>query len=283
MDLSGAIGWVDGAILLVVGVCLLLGLVTGFVMQLAGILSVVVGILAGILVGPAAATALERWISTPALARLLGYFLCFFVAATIVRLLAALASSLLKKLKLERYDRIAGAGLGTLKGLVICAVGIAVAAISGHEGARKAVSDSALGAPLLAGTDEVVSWFVDEETSARLQSSSKKLMDSLKKLQEAGGDGDLGALLDPNGDAGTKALDTEDLESLEEALKDTEGGLKELLESAGDAGTLPFDAGFLQKIRKAGEETLKSASGETQEEEIGTPPPSGTDGEGSKP
>lgn len=115
----------SGLDLLIVSILLLcsaLGLVTGFVLQAAGIVSVVAGIVAILAVGPLVADALSRWFDNPDVTILIAYILLFAGVTILVRVGAAFCSTLLAKLKLKRYDRALGGVLGAVKGFAICAV-----------------------------------------------------------------------------------------------------------------------------------------------------------------
>lgn len=189
METGLPVNWVDGVVLLVVLGCLALGLITGFVMQLAGILSVAAGITVALLGGPLIGTALSRWVETPALASLIGYVGAFAVASTLVRVLAGCLSALMKRWKLERYDRLAGGLVGAAKGLLICAVLLIIGGRVGPASVQESVSGSLLGPVLLTAVDAVMAWASDStpapDAATLLDEADQMRRQGARRLQNA--------------------------------------------------------------------------------------------------
>ncbi|MCX7935041.1 MAG: CvpA family protein, partial [Planctomycetota bacterium] len=90
------------------------------------------------------AEALLRWTPEKALATVTGYLAVFCTASLAVRLLAVLAGQALKRWKLEKIDRAAGAALGAAKGLAVAAIVVVILGRFGTPRLRNAVRESFL-------------------------------------------------------------------------------------------------------------------------------------------
>ncbi len=168
---------IDILIASVIVLCLGLGVFTGFVWQVTGILSVVLGILAALILGPATSEAMQRWIDNPHACDLLAYLGIFAVVSVALRVFAVVFSHLLKKLKLKQFDRVLGGALGAVKGFVVCAVAAVV--ISGMPGAwGEACRDSRLAGFVVAVAD----WARGKASERDIADSKKKLMRSSREF-----------------------------------------------------------------------------------------------------
>jgi uncharacterized membrane protein required for colicin V production len=188
-----AVNWVDAVVALVVVGCALFGLLTGFVLQLAGIASVAAGVTASFLLAPAAAEAISpRWIESRAIAHVVAYMACFTIAASAVRLVAAFCSALLKRWELERYDRLAGLFAGALKGALLCTVGLLILGRLGTESLRAPVQGSLLGRHLVAAAD----WAFTRADGAEVSDRAEEAYERLEAIRNHGPD--VGGLLEPD-------------------------------------------------------------------------------------
>lgn len=165
--------------MLIVGTMVLtacLGLLTGFIWQLAGIASMLAGVIATIFFGDMASQALERWITNPAIASLIAHIGVFSVASITVRVLAALSKSMLEKMKLKSFDRGLGGILGAVKGLTICAVLVVILDQAGTPNTQEMVRESLLAAPVLGMVDLVV----QKADDADITDKGKQMLQNLK-------------------------------------------------------------------------------------------------------
>lgn len=178
-----ALNWVDYGIGIIVLTCIVLGIISGFVMQLASILSVAAGIALSIFFSSDVAQFLgEKWIENSHVAKLAANILCFFGGATVVRIFAQLLSGIIKKCRLENFDRLFGAAMGFIKGIVICLVLLIIANKSKIEKFKKPVEESISGKYIIAGTDKVISWFKDEGILGDTEDAGKKLIEKSKEV-----------------------------------------------------------------------------------------------------
>ncbi len=179
-----AINWVDGAVVFIIVVCALLGLVTGFVLQLAGLLSVTVGIIASLTIGPLAADAIGRWIADEHVAALIAYIGCFSVAATTVRVLAAFLSTILRKLRLDAFDKVAGAGVGAVKGALIAAVLLVIGGAAGVDALRTPIRTSLVGSIVVGAADTVADWAGGNPVGRQTERAGAEILDTVREGQE---------------------------------------------------------------------------------------------------
>lgn len=115
-------GLIDFVVIGVMLLAFLLGLITGFIWQVAGMISIGLGLLAA-------------WFFTTPVADLFGHFTNSKITATVsarialfcgvallIRLLATLLKTILEKMKLGQYDRLLGGFISMAKALIFCTV-----------------------------------------------------------------------------------------------------------------------------------------------------------------
>lgn len=177
--------------LLIVGtviLCFCLGLISGFVWQIAGLVSVAAGILGAIFLSPLVAGALGRWVESPELASLVAYLSVFTLLSMAVRVLAVVFSSLLKKMKLEKFDRLLGGVLGFAKGVVICAVVLVVLQHYGSARWRQDAADSMLGGLVVTGVDKAVETASEHDLPGKATEAGRRLREAAGSIRDAGAD-----------------------------------------------------------------------------------------------
>ena len=179
--------FIDVLILATVVLCGALGVLSGFAVQLAGILSLAVGVGASIFLGPMAAEAMGRWIQNESLAPMLAYLGVFCVASMAVRILVTVFGHFLKKWKLEKMDRALGAVLGVAKGLAICAVVVVILGRYGTTETRRSVNDSLLGGKVIWIADLVMGKARDEGWKDKAVEAGEKLKEAAEKAKATAG------------------------------------------------------------------------------------------------
>jgi membrane protein required for colicin V production len=111
----------DILLILIVGVCFVLGFWNGLVKQVASILGIVVGVVVAARLATRLAPAVQgRVITDPQVALITAYVFLFVLAALAVWLIGLLVRAILKKAELGLTDRIWGALFGLVKGVVFC-------------------------------------------------------------------------------------------------------------------------------------------------------------------
>lgn len=180
-----SLNYVDFLILGTILLCFLLGLVTGLVWQVAGMVAVVVGILAALFLGPAVNEAMRRWIAEDAFRVPLAYLAVFSIASMAVRILATVFSKLLERWKLQRFNKLLGGIVGGIKGLAICAV-IVVAMTRHSSSLRQAVKESYLASPICSLADWVVAKAKEKKIPEQARETAKELQHQLEEIRVRG-------------------------------------------------------------------------------------------------
>ena len=114
--------WVDFLIIVVVIANGLLGLIAGFIWQVAGICSLIIGLIAGCILHVPVGSLLTGFMGNENLGRFAAFIIIFFTVALVMRVIAALCKTFIKAIRLEKVDRSAGAVLGLFKGMMICCI-----------------------------------------------------------------------------------------------------------------------------------------------------------------
>jgi membrane protein required for colicin V production len=141
------LGWVDMLALCILLFFLIMGLVRGFVWQVAQLVKLVGGFLAA----NQFSQQVGVWLSGPRLqapySTYLAYILVFGAFALGVTIICVLVEKLLRSLKLKSYDRLAGGGVGVLNGaLLVAAVVLLLYAYPPFASTRLDIADSHAGA-----------------------------------------------------------------------------------------------------------------------------------------
>jgi membrane protein required for colicin V production len=112
-------GWVDIALLAVLGVSILVGLMRGLVLEVLSLLGWVVAYFAAQWLAPELAPHLPVGTPNSALNQGAAFAICFIVVLIAWGLAARLVSMLVKATPLSFADRALGAGFGMLRGAVV--------------------------------------------------------------------------------------------------------------------------------------------------------------------
>ena len=176
--------FIDVLILGSVVLCGALGVLSGFAVQLVGILSLAIGVGASIFLGPMAAEAMSRWVQSESMAAVLSYLGVFCVASMAVRVLVTVFGHFLKKWKLEKMDRALGGVLGVGKGLAICAVVVVVLGRYGTAETQRSVRDSLLGGKVVWLADLVMGKARDAGWKEKAAEAGEKLKEAALRAKE---------------------------------------------------------------------------------------------------
>lgn len=150
----------------------LIGYFSGLIGQLSTPLALVAGVVCAWYGHPFIAQQMASWFSIPIAVTLCAIFFCFIAGALIIKLLSALARSLLENDEgNRRADRICGALLGFLKGTILAASMVFLIATFGK---RELMSNAILATPLF----ELSSWTLGKVDSTSLLNSARDWGDS---------------------------------------------------------------------------------------------------------
>jgi len=186
--------WIDIIIIATVALCFGLGMVSGLVWQVAGIVSLFAGVVATIFLGPLVSEALGRWVQNPTLARMAAYIVVFSLASMGVRILATIFAKMLERFKMKKLDRLLGGLVGILKAILISAVMVVILGRYGTVGSREAVTNSMFGNMVITLVDFVAGkadeYDVTEKAKAVWNKSKQAASDLKRKGEELVGDED---------------------------------------------------------------------------------------------
>jgi membrane protein required for colicin V production len=122
METLTSLNWLDIALAIIIAVSAIAGLRAGFARVVIGLLATIVGLLVGFWCYRILGAELHRWISRPAVANAVGFFLIFFGVALLGSLIAALLSRMLRWVGLSWFNYLLGGVAGFVRGALVVAV-----------------------------------------------------------------------------------------------------------------------------------------------------------------
>jgi membrane protein required for colicin V production len=121
MDIGLSLNWLDIVLIVIIFITFLMGVIKGFVKQIIGILAVILGLILAVSYYSVVADIFSGLISNRLLANLLAFLAVFFAVVCVGSIISWLLSKLMKG-PLKLVNHALGAGLGILKGILICGV-----------------------------------------------------------------------------------------------------------------------------------------------------------------
>lgn len=112
--------WLDILLLVIIAVTVIIGAIRGFLRQIIGILAVVTGLILAIRFYPLGSQ-IFAFVRNEVLAQLLGFFLIFVVILCVGWMINILLAKVVKG-PLKSLNHFLGAGLGLVKGILICSI-----------------------------------------------------------------------------------------------------------------------------------------------------------------
>ena len=148
--------WVDWLLLGVLLISVVSGFVEGFVRIAIGFFALILGFLFASWFHGLAGGWLEPWVHSRAITSLVGFLLILFGMMALGALVAWVIQRVFKLVGLSWLDRLAGGGLGLLRGVVVIAIGALLLSAFAPKRMPAAVSQSEL-APYVFGMSRVLS------------------------------------------------------------------------------------------------------------------------------
>jgi len=112
----------DWLIVLVIVVSTLQAITEGFVHEFFSLAGVVVGYLIAAWEYPRAASWFARFVNSPWVAEIAGFFTIFFIVLLLAGLLGRLVRWAVQGIGLRWFDRVLGAVFGFIRGIAVCAI-----------------------------------------------------------------------------------------------------------------------------------------------------------------
>ena len=122
METLTSLNWLDILLGIIIICSAVAGLRAGFTRVVIGLLATVVGLLAGFWCYRLVGEQLSPWISRPAVANAVGFFLIFFGVALLGSIVAALLSRMLRWVGLSWFNYLLGGVAGFARGALVVAV-----------------------------------------------------------------------------------------------------------------------------------------------------------------
>jgi len=134
--------WIDLVLAVVVGLSVLSGIRAGFARVGVGFVATIVGIFIGFWCYGIPAAYVRDYVSSKALANLIGFFLIFAAVLLLGSLIGRLLAALFKWIGLSWFDRLLGAGFGFVRGVVIAVAIVTVVLACAPSPPPAAIVDS---------------------------------------------------------------------------------------------------------------------------------------------
>lgn len=172
--------WLDITLFAIMALSILLGIISGLVIQIFNILILVLGIvLASHLDGPLAEL-FGNVSDNEQACRIVAFILIFLVITIGLRVLAFFVRGAVKKLRFGTPDRILGGLVGALKGYLIC-VAVFLTLMHVQSGALHAAAEESVLLPPLGESVSTVRVWVSEENRERAVEYLKSLAGEAKE------------------------------------------------------------------------------------------------------
>lgn len=117
-----AFNWFDVVLVLMLLSSAIAGLRTGFARVVVGLIASVFGFLAAFWCYRMVAANIRPWVSRPAVADALGFFLVFFGVVILGAVVGAILSKILKWVGLSWFNHLLGGAAGLARGILVIAV-----------------------------------------------------------------------------------------------------------------------------------------------------------------
>jgi len=112
----------DIVVIVIISFCLIRGLFKGLIGEMSGIIGVIAGFYGAYTYYPLVTVYVEKWIESPGIRDLIGFFFLFCTILVIISLVSILIRKFLKLVFLGWVDRTFGLVFGAAKGLLIVSV-----------------------------------------------------------------------------------------------------------------------------------------------------------------
>lgn len=175
--------WLDYLLAVVVAASVVAGFLKGFARTGIALAAAAAGLLCGIWFYGTAGAFLRPYVSSPAIANFIGFWIVFGLCVLAGALLGRLLAALLKWAGLSWFDRVLGTGFGLLRGLVIAVAIVLLLLAFPLEPPPRAVVESRW-APYLVGAARACASLAPRELHDAFQSSYEKVRELWKQALE---------------------------------------------------------------------------------------------------
>lgn len=168
--------WIDILLVVVIGFSILSGFSAGFARVGVGFIATILGIFLGFWCYGIAGAYVLDYVSSRAVANLIGFFAIFIGICLIGAIVGQLLARLFKWIGLSWLDRLLGAGFGFIRGVVIAVAMITVLLAFAPSPPPRSVVDSRL-MPYMLGASDILATLTPRE----LKDAFRDTKDKVKK------------------------------------------------------------------------------------------------------
>jgi uncharacterized membrane protein required for colicin V production len=122
METLTSLNWLDIVLTLIIIASAIAGLRAGFTRVVIGLLATIFGLVLGFWFYRMVGDQLHTWISRPAVANIVGFFLIFIGVALLGAIVAGLLSRVLRWVGLSWFNHLLGGAAGAVRGALVVAV-----------------------------------------------------------------------------------------------------------------------------------------------------------------
>jgi membrane protein required for colicin V production len=166
-------------LLLVIGFSVLAGFQNGFARAGIGFAATIVGLFAGFWCYGLAGSHVQDYVSSPAMANLIGFLLIFFGVLLLGAVIGRLLAALFKWVGLSWFDRLLGAAFGAVRGLVIAAALVTVLVAFAPSPPPKSLVDSKVMPYVIAASNILAA-----ATPHEIKDAFRDTQDKVKRIWE---------------------------------------------------------------------------------------------------
>lgn len=176
--------WLDYLLMLIVAASAACGVAKGFARSGIGLLAALAGLVLGIWFYGTAGSFLQPYVSTPAIANFIGFWIVFLACLLVGALAGKLLAALFKWAGLSWFDRALGGLFGLLRGLVGAVAVVLLLLAFPRQAPSQAVANSRC-APYLAGAARACAAMAPRELRDAFQSSYDRVKEIWNRARKA--------------------------------------------------------------------------------------------------
>jgi membrane protein required for colicin V production len=167
------VNWIDILLLLVIAFSILSGLMAGFARVGIGFIATILGILFGFWCYGIVAAYFLDYVSSRAIANLIGFFLIFIVISVLGAIVGRILAGFFKWAGLSWFDRLLGGAFGVVRGVIIVVAMVTVLMAFAPSPPPRSVVDSRL-MPSLAGVSDFFAALTPHEIKDAFRDAREK-------------------------------------------------------------------------------------------------------------
>jgi membrane protein required for colicin V production len=169
------VNWIDILLVLVIGFSVLSGFTAGFARVGVGFIATILGIFLGFWCYGIAAAYVLDYVSSHAIANLIGFFVIFIGIVLVGAIIGQLLAKLFKWIGLSWLDRLLGAGFGFIRGVVMAVALVTVLLAFAPSTPPRSVLDSRL-MPYMLDASNILAALTPREVKDAFRETKDKVM-----------------------------------------------------------------------------------------------------------